>query len=132
MHVASFFLLLAINLTDFLVNSVIYSVILQCKKCRNGRKKKEVEVETPPEEEKAAVALDLSQEPDATFDEIDGREQINLPSLDNGPHFAINKRNTFVELKVKEEPAPALLDALHYVKGAGGNYQLQRKVAPVS
>jgi len=76
--------------------------------------------------------LDVSQEPDANFDEIDGREQINLPSLDNGPHFDINKRNTFVELKVREEPASALMDALHYVKGAGGNYQLQRKVAPVS
>jgi hypothetical protein len=95
-HIVTFLLLLVINLSDFLINTVIYNIILQLKKWKNEwqSKKKDKEEKLEKEVDKS-IEINLNNvtiAPDFEEKIEDDKQEVNLADL--------NKRPAFLEKRV--------------------------------
>jgi hypothetical protein len=95
-HIVTFSLLLVINLSDFLINTVIYNIILQFKKWKNKwqSKKKDKEEKLEKEADKS-IEINLNNvtiAPDFEEKIEDDKQEVNLADL--------NKRPAFLEKRV--------------------------------
>ena len=95
-HIVTFSLLLVINLSDFLINTVIYNIILQFKKWKNEwqSKKKDKEEKLEKEADKS-IEINLNNvtiAPDFEEKIEDDKQEVNLADL--------NKRPAFLEKRV--------------------------------